>query len=158
MKTKASNSKLARKRRKRCYACGQIKLFRKFYKYSNGRHSHRCRPCEVKRVMLFNKAGQGKIQHLAAKAKYILRRKFGLTPEQSEERKASGCEICLKPDYHLPGGSKLGHDHDHLTGKLRGVLCTYDNFLVGHLENGREFKTWDMRKQKALEYIERHKN
>lgn len=144
---------LAKERRKRCSHCELIKPFTKFYLYSSGKYSSRCKSCEIQRVSTFNRTAYGRSLHRAANTMY----RFGLTAEEAAELKSRGCEVCLKTQDELPGESKLGHDHSHVTGKLRGVLCTYDNFLVGLLENGRLMKP-SMRTHKAMEYLYKHRN
>lgn len=151
MRLKTTQKTLAKTRRKRCSACDRIKSFKEFYKYSNGFHSSRCRSCEIQRVSAFNRTVHGNMLHNLAQDSY----RYGLSPVESRERKAKGCEICLKLDYELPGGSRLGHDHDHTTGELRGTLCTYDNFLVGLLESGHKLKRTE-RVQRALGYIDKY--
>lgn len=38
------------------------------------------------------------------------------------------CEICRTPFLHL---SKIAVDHDHETDKVRGLLCTKCNSMIG---------------------------
>lgn len=40
------------------------------------------------------------------------------------------CILCGKP----PVNKKLGVDHDHKTGEVRGLLCVYCNTMLGHIE------------------------
>jgi hypothetical protein len=57
-------------------------------------------------------------------------RRFGLTADAFLAlRTAQGgaCAIC-----RAPGLSMLSIDHDHTTGKVRGLLCGTCNFMVGH--------------------------
>ncbi|TXH11923.1 MAG: hypothetical protein E6R03_13885 [Hyphomicrobiaceae bacterium] len=63
--------------------------------------------------------------------------KFGLSPAQFRamwDDQAGECAIC---DDALVLGSKHGYavDHDHTTGKVRGLLCHRCNFAVGHLRD-----------------------
>ena len=52
--------------------------------------------------------------------------KFGLTVEQADELLRGGCEICKSTKHlHL--------DHDHKTGKFRGILCSKHNNGLGFL-------------------------
>ncbi len=52
-----------------------------------------------------------------------LKRKFGLTLEQYDamlEAQGGGCFICGRPPRE---DISLHVDHDHSTGKVRGILC-----------------------------------
>lgn len=150
---KLTTKNLIKQRRKRCSHCELIKPFKKFYKYSTGKYSSRCRSCEIQRVAAFNRTERGLMLNRLAQVSC----RYGLSAEESIALKAEGCEICLKTQDELLGGATLGHDHSHVTGKLRGVLCTYDNFLVGLLENGHQMKP-NMRTHKAMDYLYKHRN
>ena len=64
-------------------------------------------------------------------------KKFDLTVEDYYSmlsKQGGGCEICSKP----PNGRtrfKLCIDHNHLTGKVRGLLCVGCNVMIGWIEN-----------------------
>jgi Recombination endonuclease VII len=58
------------------------------------------------------------------------RTRYGLTMEQVEAMKATGCYICgSMDDLHI--------DHDHDTNEVRGVLCRRHNMLEGVLRSAR---------------------
>lgn len=60
------------------------------------------------------------------------------------------CAICEKELEFI--GQHTHVDHDHKTGKVRGILCNLCNHLIGEsLEN-----TIILRK--AIDYLEEHKN
>lgn len=72
---------------------------------------------------------------------------YGLTEDDynAMNTKQQGlCAICGQP----PRGNmkNLSVDHDHVTGKVRGLLCITCNRAVGYLENTE----W---RQKAEEYL-----
>jgi Recombination endonuclease VII len=78
-------------------------------------------------------------------------RRYGLTPLafaemlQAQEYK---CGCCRDP---LPNITKHVHiDHDHKTGRVRGVVCRDCNMALGY---GRDDPT---RLRMAAEYLERH--
>jgi Recombination endonuclease VII len=55
-------------------------------------------------------------------------RKYGLTFDEAVKLKARGCGLC---------GTKIGKmniDHNHNTGKVRGVLCNPCNLMIGWIE------------------------
>lgn len=55
-----------------------------------------------------------------------LRYLYGLTLEEYEALAVTGCRVC--GDY-----KRLVVDHSHVTGKVRGVLCTRCNTALGML-------------------------
>ncbi len=62
-----------------------------------------------------------------------LRRKYGLTVKDYArmlEEQGGTCKLCSKP----PNGKALDVDHDHETGAVRGLLCSYCNRQLGHVE------------------------
>ena len=69
-----------------------------------------------------------------------LKWRYGITPEQWQEMfDAQGglCGICHGPQQ---GKRRLGLDHNHETGKVRGLLCDRCNLLVGKVETGQPVK------------------
>lgn len=68
-----------------------------------------------------------------------LRKGYGLTVEQFNEMAKNGCQICGAG----PTTKKRLHvDHDHVTGKVRGVLCDPCNRGLGCFrdDTGKLFK------------------
>lgn len=73
----------------------------------------------------------------------ILLRNYGITLDQYNEMlaKQSGvCAICLQPEKMMHGGKvkRLCVDHDHKTGKVRGILCHRCNTTLGQYEDNPE--------------------
>lgn len=67
---------------------------------------------------------------------HLLKWKYGITHAQYEEMLAAqggGCAICggTKSNGH---GHHLCIDHDHVTGAVRGLLCSDCNKAVGFLK------------------------
>lgn len=66
-----------------------------------------------------------------------LRREYGITLEEYEAMLAAQqgkCAACAAP---LDCGKLTHIDHDHLTGRVRGVLCHPCNLTAGYLESER---------------------
>lgn len=68
--------------------------------------------------------------------KHKCEKQYGITVEQFEqmlEANDGRCYICDKLPEEIPGHKhkRLGIDHDHKTGKVRGVLCTHCNAMLG---------------------------
>jgi hypothetical protein len=65
---------------------------------------------------------------------YHLKATYGITPEQYDEMlSAQGgtCAICAAPPRP---SRRLAVDHDHQTGKIRGLLCGLCNVSLGRYE------------------------
>lgn len=72
-----------------------------------------------------------------------IKHKFGITIQdyiQLSEKQEHKCAVCLKPetiiDLRIVPTDKrknLAVDHNHTTGKVRGLLCTRCNFALGYM-------------------------
>ena len=73
-------------------------------------------------------------RHNDARRRSVLRSKYGLTPETYDallETQAGACAIC-----GCKAGKRALHvDHDHRTGKVRGLLCNNCNRCLGLLKD-----------------------
>jgi hypothetical protein len=81
-----------------------------------------------------------------------LRIKFGITSEQYTEMfiKQNGCcAICNKNQNEFK--RKLAVDHDHKTGKIRGLLCSNCNTILGKLNDNSETLL------NAIQYLNKYK-
>jgi len=77
---------------------------------------------------------------------------YGLTEEGFDEllKSQNGvCAICGKSRSEMK--SNLVVDHDHKTGKVRGLLCVQCNTSLGNLKDNTDLL------KKAAEYLENHK-
>lgn len=89
---------------------------------------------------------------LKRQRKINLRLKYGLTLKQFADmvKKQNGlCLICKKPQIDK---KKLCVDHDHKTGKIRGLLCDHCNKGLGHVRE-------DIKILEAMvKYLKKHEN
>lgn len=75
-----------------------------------------------------------------------LRNTYGIEPEQFSEMlqaQEGGCAICYEAFCYLNspgvgGTTRPVIDHDHATGKVRGLLCDRCNHALGHLRDSPE--------------------
>lgn len=87
-------------------------------------------------------------RHKRKKKDTRLRKQYGITLLQFEEKCKSGCEICgtLK---------KLVNDHDHSpnSSKPPGILCLYCNLAIGHFGDRLDSEIF----QKLIAYLKVHR-
>jgi hypothetical protein len=84
------------------------------------------------------------------KAKYYLKKTYNLTPEQLEimvQAQQGVCAICKQPERQ---NTRLSIDHNHQTGKIRGLLCRNCNAALG------AFKDNPLYLQIAIDYLNYH--
>jgi len=83
--------------------------------------------------------------------KQNLKRMYGLTIEEYDAILMSQGGLCLICHTDTPGGRGRFHvDHDHDTGKIRGLLCHGCNIAIGHMrEDPRILRS-------AADYLEYH--
>jgi hypothetical protein len=108
--------------RKTCFKCGKEKPLSAFMREKKGRHGLRgsCKDCE--RPMFHESR---------------LKQVFGITLAEYNrmyESQGGVCAICGLPERRTEGPgvtAKLCVDHDHKTGKVRGLLCRTCNSALG---------------------------
>ena len=69
---------------------------------------------------------------------YARLRKYDLTLEQYHallERAQGACEMCSTPFPQDPVSFEVRIDHDHNTGKVRGLLCHKCNVGLHYIED-----------------------
>ena len=122
-----------------CTWCGVLKERDDFYydsKKSDRRYSH-CKACHRKSVTQWRKEHPEKYKLGTINGR--LEYKYGITLEQKMEmlkQQGGVCGICKSPD---PGVKYGWHtDHDHATGKIRGVLCHRCNLRLDWAIHNKE--------------------
>lgn len=84
----------------------------------------------------------GKRNHRQIRAGH-LRRRFGLTLEEYDkmfEEQKGVCAVCKKENVSK---AALHIDHNHKTGKIRGLLCCACNLVLGHFEKyAKQFNSY----------------
>lgn len=77
-----------------------------------------------------------------------LKKKYGMSENDYAEmldRQGNVCAICGEQDAN--GQRRLVVDHDHATGKVRGLLCNTCNLGIGYLKDNTSILT------SAIEYL-----
>ena len=119
---------------RRCYTCKEVKpleAFAKSAKESLG-HRYECKVCQNKHAKAFHKQFPERTKQY--EIKHNLMKDFGLTVETYDAMLVAQngvCKICGNP----PTTERLSVDHDHQTGKLRGLLCRHCNVGLGHFRD-----------------------
>jgi hypothetical protein len=119
---------------KSCSKCRAVKPLDDFHRSKSGpqgRHSH-CKACY-----------KPTRPNAVVRRTQNLRARYGLTPADVEsilQKQAGGCALCSTPlaRFHV--------DHNHLTGRVRGLLCHRCNIVIGGWDNP-DFRT------RALAYM-----
>ena len=158
---------------KRCKICGELKPLSEFYRAPGARDGFRldCKQCNlaaraakyrdnprpaIERALRWQR--ENPERHKAKQREYTesgrksvsnrkshLKRKYGLTLEDFDALLAAqggGCAICGRPDAD-------NVDHDHRTGRVRGILCFNCNVAIGHIADDED------RLAAAMKYLSR---
>lgn len=108
-----------------CIDCGHRKPLIQFNKDKTKRFGRRyyCKDCQSERGKLYVVP-----VHTSEfkRARYVMQT-HGITLQEYDMMMSRSCEICGEESSHL--------DHDHVTGKLRGVLCHKCNVGIGHFND-----------------------
>ena len=132
---------------KTCTHCGISKAVRDF-----ARHRHKNGSVYLQSWCRICTSAQTKSRGYGRKSALLAR--YGLSMAQYESILAvqSGCcAICLKSVDVINGKARhFSVDHNHTTGKVRGILCNNCNLGIGALGDRLELL------QRAVVYLETH--
>lgn len=139
-----SPRRITRSGEKICTKCEQSKPFGEFDVHHQGVkgpvYHARCKPC------------RRDDQYIGIRRR-TFEKIYGITLEQYDEMlRAQGgvCAICDKPEWVIQKGKlrMLSVDHDHLTGVVRGLLCSNCNRAIGLLNDDMDTL------KKAIHYLQ----
>lgn len=151
---------------KQCNTCREWQPRGNFNKDSgspDGKH-YTCRPCRIKyrrqqevkdRVSAYNKRYALENPELMREKdrRNSLKRFWNMTVEQFDalkQKQGGTCAFCPKTESSPV--KNLCIDHDHATGKIRGLLCDNHNRAMGLFKDSIE----DM--EKAIQYLKSHRS
>src|ERR1700677_3022082 len=117
--------------KKICRECSVEQDINEFYKDAKtpGGYRHNCKTCKNKKTILWRDANRDRYNEIARQnnhkhyEKDRLRR-YGITVEQHDairKEQNDTCAICEKTNVSTK--RDFATDHDHATGKVRGLLC-----------------------------------
>ena len=114
------------KRRPICKVCGSRKSYAEFILY--GVHRNECNTCHKERKVREQRRGKYGIVH----------EDFDRWYAEQLERQNGICAMdgCGRP-VELERYGKFQPDHNHMTGKLRGLLCMKCNIHLGVYEKNK---------------------
>lgn len=128
--------------KKVCKECGIEKEITEFYKDARtpGGFRHQCKECKNKKTVVWRENNRERYNRVAREhhkkhyQKFRLQR-YNIVPQDHTDMLIAQngvCAICSKP----PAGKRpLVVDHDHHTGKVRGLLCYGCNRLLVLLDD-----------------------
>ena len=137
---------------RKCNKCGQVKPITEFYKTGrktdknpDNRH-YTCKDCTKKRLKDKHNPTTYRRQHL--------RRAYDISLEEYDEMlemQSGRCAVCKT---ETAGGKHnvFCVDHDHVTGKVRELLCKDCNIVLGIIKDSPEHLG------RLMAYIIKHKN
>jgi hypothetical protein len=132
------------------------------YRLTNPRVNKKreCTPAMMRHIEEISRQHRERPRYCARhlRANQAMKQNFGITLIEYMalyQRQGKRCAICRKgflPVGHssvtVPGRQTLLVDHDHATGRVRGLLCVNCNLGIGHLRDSAETL------KKALVYLE----
>lgn len=129
-------------------ACLRCKITKTLAEFSSDKRRHDglavyCRPCVAVKNLAQRTREQAtvegrEIRRMRLRAAYV--RKYGMTVadfKDLEDRQGGTCAICERPETAAQTGPSkdrprlLAIDHDHVTNKIRGLLCHRCNVVLG---------------------------
>jgi hypothetical protein len=130
-----------------CRLCGQDKVAGDFTWKTNGKiaHGQKCKSC-------FNEINDTP-EYKERQRDNHLKRLYGISADEYDTfyREQGGvCAICKQESDATGKNAKLHVDHDHATGKVRGLLCYRCNVSMGFLSENQE------RIYQILDYLNIH--
>lgn len=131
---------------KQCLDCFVEKTLTEFSKEASNKDGLRsyCRECSSKRFKKWRALNLKKVQKQDRRVHYI--RKYGLSEELAEQLitdRSGICPICQTP-------ALLVVDHCHATQKVRDLICSFCNSLLGYSKENKNTLL------AAIQYLEKH--
>jgi len=129
-----------------CKTCNKEKHKTEFYQDKNGKEGLRfeCKNC----VRIRGKNWRKNNKHVWQNT--LLLKKYGLSQQEFSDMKQSQNGKCAICQCVLIDGKMTCVDHCHMTGKIRGILCTNCNVALGHFKDSIPLM------ESAIQYLKGH--
>lgn len=144
---------------KACRDCHEVKSLGDFYYHAQTRDRlwATCKMCVNGRQAIYRKTPRGLIANRRRSATYQRRTRYGLTTDAYQSMLAGQLGLCASCEQPETSRTKTGDsvkslsvDHDHETGKVRGLLCDRCNNLLGRAQDDPVIL------EAAARYLRRH--
>lgn len=147
-----------------CYDCKRPTSPDGFYvKKETGRRYRSCKLCFRKKASDWKAKNRSRVQDSQKKwhdenyRDYALRRQFGLTQadyNKIRDRQNNLCAICgdgeTRKDHKTQRVTSLAVDHCHKSGKIRELLCSRCNLVLGRVSDETALL------KKMVKYLRKH--
>lgn len=140
---------------KTCKVCHEAKALDAFHLHPSTRDGRQpdCKQChnDLSLARYHGLSPEAKSRRIAM----IKARKYGMTLAEMQTYVADhdeNCDVCGKPDTthrRATWTRQLTFDHDHISGRLRGMLCSPCNLAIGQAGDDADLL------RKLADYIER---
>ena len=143
--------------KKKCTKCGDPKPLNQFHQDASHKdgHSSQCDQCRCENGGSYYEKNKARCQarmrehyrkKMSVRENYEefrdgrLRKQYGITLKtywRMHKQQKGLCKICRQPETCIRLGKRriLMVDHDHKTGKVRGLICQNCNHLLGHAKD-----------------------
>jgi hypothetical protein len=134
---------------KTCTSCGEDKDVGQFY-VRKGKPRPSCKACQKEYEREYRER-----TGYSRNWEHHLKSKYGITGQDYHDMAAAQnhvCAVCNRPETitYANKTRRLAVDHDHRTGKVRGLLCAKCNVMLGYARENSDYLA------SAMMYLREH--
>lgn len=139
---------------KSCKKCNIIKPLNDFHTHNGmkDKHLNTCKICHnTQKNEIYHRIFKNDDNQKRKKKDQYLQRKFNITQEDFNNifnQQNGCCDICKLHQTNFKKAFCV--DHDHKTGKIRGLLCDNCNLMIGNSHDTPEILS------NGIEYLNKH--
>ena len=141
--------------KKVCTKCGKKKSIEEFRQHKGYKDGYETQCNDCKREYHKRWYRKNKEHHCSVNREYHLNATYGISSEQYDimfKRQKGRCAICGHKETRIRSEKvmNLVVDHDHNTDKIRELLCTKCNVVIGMAADNQDILA------KAIRYLKKH--